>query len=86
MRKRDVRAAIAANAAQIRLCVKTIIALLAQSPGTSGRFCKAEKSKTRDKSDIQFVAVVAALIEPVSATKFPAITGIAGNFFNLQGI
>jgi hypothetical protein len=56
MRKRDVRAAIAANAAQIRLCVKTIIALLAQSPGTSGRFCKAEKSKTRDKSDIQFVA------------------------------
>jgi hypothetical protein len=47
---------------------------------------QSKKSKTRDKSDIQFVAVVAALIEPVSATKFPAITGIAGNFFNLQGI
>src|SRR5262245_21199238 len=32
MRKRDARAAIAANAAQIRLCVKAIIARLAQSP------------------------------------------------------
>jgi hypothetical protein len=31
MPKRDARAAIAANAAQIRLCVKTVIARLAQS-------------------------------------------------------
>src|SRR6266550_4967463 len=36
MRERDARAAIAANAAQIRLCVKTFVARLAQSPGTSG--------------------------------------------------
>ena len=50
------RAAIAANAVQIRLCVKTVIARLAQSRGTSGRICKAGKSKTRDRSDTQFVA------------------------------
>jgi hypothetical protein len=56
MRERDARAAIAANAAQIRLCVKTVIARLAQSPGTGGRICKAQKSKTRDTSDTQFVA------------------------------
>src|SRR6266576_2360440 len=56
MRERDARAAIAANAAQIRLCVNTVIARWAQSPGTSGRICKAEKSKTRDRSDTQFVA------------------------------
>jgi hypothetical protein len=36
--------------------VKTVIARLAQSPGTGGRICKAEKSKTRDTSDTQFVA------------------------------
>jgi len=56
MRKRDAREAIAANAAKIRLCVKAIIARLAQSPGTSGRTCKAAKSKTRDASDTYFVA------------------------------
>jgi hypothetical protein len=33
MRKRDGRAAIAANAARIRLCVKAGIARLAQNPG-----------------------------------------------------
>ena len=49
MRERDTRAAIAANAAQIRLGVKSIIARLPQSPGTSGRICKAEKSKTQAK-------------------------------------
>jgi hypothetical protein len=47
---------IAANVARIRLWVKIVIARLAQSPGTSGRICKAEKSKTRDRSDTQFVA------------------------------
>src|SRR5439155_24397267 len=56
MRKRDARAAVAAKAAQIRLCVKTFVDRLAQSPGTSGRICKAEKSKTRHRSDTQFVA------------------------------
>jgi hypothetical protein len=56
MRERDVRAAIGANAAQIRLCVKIIIARLPQSPGTGGGICKAEKSKTREGSDTQFVA------------------------------
>ena len=56
MRERDARAAIPANAAQIRLCVKTVIARWAQSAGTSGRICTAEKSKTRDASDTQFVA------------------------------
>src|SRR5215467_7865986 len=56
MRERDARAAIPANAAQIRLCVKTVIAGWAQSPGTSGRICKTEKSKTRDRSDTHFVA------------------------------
>jgi hypothetical protein len=56
MRERDAGAAIATNAAQIRLCVKTVIAQLAQSPGTGGRICKAEKPKTRDTSDTQFVA------------------------------
>jgi hypothetical protein len=56
MRQRDWRAVIASNAARIRLCVKIVIARLAQSPGTSGRICKAEKSKTRDRSDTQFVA------------------------------
>ena len=35
MRKRDARAAIAANAARIRLCVKTVVAGVAQSPGTN---------------------------------------------------
>jgi len=45
MRERDARAVIAANAAQIRLCVKTVVARLAQSPGTGGRICKAEKPK-----------------------------------------
>src|SRR5215467_15013048 len=54
MRKRDACAAIAANAARIRLGVKTVIA--GQSPGTSGRICKTEKSKPRDRSDTQFVA------------------------------
>src|SRR6516164_3887256 len=56
MRKRDASAAIAANAGRIRLCVKTVIAGLAQTPGTSARICKTEKSKTRDRSDTQFVA------------------------------
>ena len=51
IRKRDARAAIAANGARIRLCVKTVVARLAQSPGTSGRICTAVKSKTRDTSD-----------------------------------
>src|SRR5262249_58510332 len=60
MRKRDARAAIAANAAQMRLCVKAIMARLAQSPGTSGRICKAAKSKTRDTSDTYFVADMSA--------------------------
>src|SRR5262249_18943600 len=45
MRERDARAAIAANAAQIRLCVKTVIARSARSPGTGGRICKARKVK-----------------------------------------
>jgi len=56
MRERDARGVIVANAAQLRLCVKTVIARLAQSAGTGGRICKAEKSKTRDTSDTQFVA------------------------------
>jgi len=51
MRERDARAAIAANAAHIRLCVKTDVARLAQSPGTSGRIFTAVKAKTRDTSD-----------------------------------
>ena len=45
MRKRDARAAIVANAARIRLCVKTVVARLAQRPGSSGRICKAKKVK-----------------------------------------
>src|SRR5258708_20386074 len=61
MRKRDARAAIAANAARIRLCIKTAIARLAQSPGSSGRICKAKKSKTRDASDARFEAERARL-------------------------
>src|SRR5262249_13016781 len=44
-------------------------ARLAQSPGTSGRICKAEKSKTRDTSDTYFVAVDAVWCEPVSPCK-----------------
>jgi hypothetical protein len=52
---------------------------LAQSPGTGGRICKAEKSKTRDTSDTQFVAVDAAWIEPVSNGKFPARWETTGN-------
>src|SRR5262249_3900148 len=51
MRKRDARPIIALNAARIRLCVKTLIPRLAQTPGTSGRIRKAENSKTRDRSD-----------------------------------
>jgi hypothetical protein len=51
MRERDARTAIAANAAQIRLCVKTVVARLAQGPGITGRIFKGEKSKTRDRSD-----------------------------------
>src|SRR5262245_41335908 len=43
MRERDARAAIAANPAQIRLYVKTIVAQLTQSPGTSRRICKAAR-------------------------------------------
>ena len=85
MRERDVRAAIAANAAQIRLCVKTIIARLPQSPGTGGGICKAEKSKTRERSDTQFVAVDAALIEPVSADQIPCYTGICWEFLQFAG-
>ena len=45
IRKRDARAAIAANAARIRLCVKTVVARLAQSPGTSGRIAKQKSQK-----------------------------------------
>ena len=44
MRKRDARAAIAANAARIRLCVKTVVARLAQSPGTTEEFAKIEET------------------------------------------
>ena len=71
MRERDARGVIVANAAQLRLCVKTVIARLAQSAGTGGRICKAEKSKTRDTSDTQFVAVDAVGIEPVSLKQIP---------------
>ena len=85
MRERDARAAIAANAAQIRLCVKTVIARLAQSPGTNERICKAEKSKTRDRSDTQFVAVDAVPYELVSAAKFPDIREFTGNFLQFTG-
>ena len=85
MRERDARAAIAANAAQIRLCVKTVIARLAQSPGTNERICKAEKSKTRDRSDTQFVAVDAVPYELVSAAKFPDIREFTGNFLQFAG-
>jgi hypothetical protein len=46
MRKRDARAAIAANAARIRLCMKTVVAGVTQSPGTNEGTRKAEKSKT----------------------------------------
>src|SRR5262249_34438921 len=45
MRKRDARAAIAANAAQIRLCVRAIIARLAQSPGLAEEFAKQQSQK-----------------------------------------
>jgi hypothetical protein len=50
-RKRDARAFIASNAARIRLCVKTVVRGLAQSPGTNEGIRKAEKSKTQDASD-----------------------------------
>jgi hypothetical protein len=46
MRQRDARAAIAANAARIRLCMKTVVAGVTQSPGTNEGTRKAEKSKT----------------------------------------
>ena len=85
MRERDARAATAANAAQIRLCVKTVIARLAQSPGTGGRICKAEKSKTRDTSDTQFVAVGAVRIERVSAAKFLSIREKNREFCKSEG-
>src|SRR5438105_4008492 len=39
-------------------------------PGISGRICKAEKSKTGDRSDTQFVAVDAGPIKPVSPCIF----------------
>src|SRR5258707_12792658 len=52
MRKRDARAAIVANAARIRLCVKTVVAPLAQSPGADKGICTEEKSKTPYTSDI----------------------------------
>jgi len=85
MRERDARAAIAANAAQIRLCVNTVIARWAQSPGTSGRICKAEKSKTRDRTDTQFVAVDAVRIEPVSVAKIPSIREKNREFCKFKG-
>src|SRR5215813_10041230 len=49
MRERDARAAIAANAAQIRLCVKTVIARLAQVPELAEAFAKqrSQKHETR---------------------------------------
>src|SRR5262249_40498099 len=45
MRERDARAAIAANAAQIRLCVKTVIARLAQVPELAEAFAKQRNQK-----------------------------------------
>jgi hypothetical protein len=50
MRKRDSRAVIASNATGIRLCVKTVVAQLPQSPGINGGIRKEEKPKTRDTS------------------------------------
>src|SRR5215813_13959831 len=49
MRERDARAAIAANAAQIRLCVKTVIARVAQVPELAEAFAKqrSQKHETR---------------------------------------
>jgi hypothetical protein len=40
MRERDVRAAIAANGAQIRLCVKTVITRLGKVPELAEEFAK----------------------------------------------
>src|SRR5207244_5318715 len=83
MRERDARAAIAANAAQMRLCVKTVIARLAQSPGTGGRICKAEKSKTQDTSDTQFVAEGVAAFLVLAKTRYrslcPMFSGLSEN-------
>jgi hypothetical protein len=47
MRERAPRATIAANAAQIRLCVKTVIARLALSAGTGGNLQSKEVRNIR---------------------------------------
>src|SRR5262245_55784392 len=55
--QRRIRAAFAAIAAHAsRLPILVVRPSLPQSRGTSGRICKAEKSKTQDRSDTQFVA------------------------------
>ncbi len=82
IRKRDGRAATAANAARIRLCVKAVIAQLAQSLGTDGRICKAEKSKTRDTSDTQFVAEGVILDSNLLQANVTAPTGQTLDMFS----
>jgi hypothetical protein len=52
LRQRDARAALAANAAGIRLRTKTVVAEFAQSPGIGGRIRTTQKTKTTITSDI----------------------------------